>query len=969
MQKNPHTSSHSLTVLAYRRLLFFGGVWLALACLFSNPALAQTTNYTLGTTNLLVGPASGSNSVVLGVSPLDASWTATANDTWLHLSAANQNGTGSKNVIFGYDENPGLTRVGTLSIAGQTVTVTQAGSTYVAAGALTALVSEGLSLPVGVAVDGAGNVYLTDTGHNAIKEWTLTNNAVRTVVSSGLDAPQDVAVDAAGNLYIAEEFTNAILEWTMSEAKLSTLTTLESSLNGVWGLALDAAGNIYIAANTIQEWNAASKSVNVLLSTGATAVAVDAAGNIYIASDMVFEWNSNKSLVLASNVLGPGGVAPGGVAADGSGNVYFSESGAFTNAVMEWSAAAQSVSAVIPSSALGPSSELDYPERLVVDSAGNLYIADQGNNAIKELPRAFVDPTTKFESLAAGTDSLPPVLPVTANLLPPFAPFTDQLWLTITGITNGVVSFAFTASTTNRTATITVLGQSIIIDQGGPAYALGTYALVEGPSAGFDSVVLAVQPPISPWTNQANASWLHLSQANQNGTGSTNVIFSFDANPGGTRTGTLIIAGHTLTVTQAGSTYVPVDILTLLVSSVAGPVHGPVVDAAGNVYFVGGTNTIYEWAPSNNTVNTVITLDESNFCTAITVDGAGDIYVASGGVGGSLCEWTAADHNLRQLISLPEEELAYELALDCVGNVYTAHTGSGLVKWTAADDALSPIVLGGPQGVALDRADNIYYAGLESDTNFYERIAANNATIQINLPGVITIGSDNLAVDGSGNVYFSGFGPVMKWTAANGHYTEVAPAEDEQGVVDVMNATVDGAGNIYCLIGNSIAELPHALVDPTPKVKGLAGGSDSLPPVVPATANLLPPFAPTSDQEWLTITGVTNGVVSFAFTANAGPARIANITLLGQTIPVTQGTIGTPAIITGARLLNSNLLQFSFTNAPSASWTVLCSTNLLLPLSEWAAVGTVSNVGSGQFQFTTQLETNDSQLFYMVRSP
>ena len=34
------------------------------------------------------------------------------------------------------------------------------------------------------------------------------------------------------------------------------------------------------------------------------------------------------------------------------------------------------------------------------------------------------------------------------------------------------------------------------------------------------------------------------------------MVFSFDANPGATRTGTLTIAGQTLTVTQAGSTYV-----------------------------------------------------------------------------------------------------------------------------------------------------------------------------------------------------------------------------------------------------------------------------------------------------------------------------------------------------------------------------------------------------------------------------
>src|SRR5450631_952371 len=82
------------------------------------------------------------------------------------------------------------------------------------------------------------------------------------------------------------------------------------------------------------------------------------------------------------------------------------------------------------------------------------------------------------------------------------------------------------------------------------AQTLGTTNLVEGPTAGSDSVVLAAN---GVWTATTNATWLHLSAANQSGTGSTNVIFTFDANTGATRTGTLTIAGQTLTITQAGS--------------------------------------------------------------------------------------------------------------------------------------------------------------------------------------------------------------------------------------------------------------------------------------------------------------------------------------------------------------------------------------------------------------------------------
>ena len=49
-----------------------------------------------------------------------------------------------------------------------------------------------------------------------------------------------------------------------------------------------------------------------------------------------------------------------------------------------------------------------------MDGSGNVYIADTGNNAIKELPRAFVPGGAVSEGAAAGSDALLPVLPTTA---------------------------------------------------------------------------------------------------------------------------------------------------------------------------------------------------------------------------------------------------------------------------------------------------------------------------------------------------------------------------------------------------------------------------------------------------------------------------------------------------------------------------------------------------------------------------
>jgi autotransporter-associated beta strand protein len=432
---------------------------LALCTLNSALSTAEAATYTLGTTALVQGPAAGSNIVVLGVSPPSAAWSNTANVSWLHLSAANQNGTGSTNVVFSYDANTGTTRTGSLTIAGQTLTVTQAGSTYLQAGLVTTLVSSGLNDPIGVAVDGVGNVYVADSGDDAIKEWMVTSNTLKTVISdSGLGNPYGVAVDSVGNVYIADAGYNLIRKWTVATSTLSTLVSNQVSD----GLALDKLGNVYIADSSpfeVNEWLAASNTLITLFSNGVPnlAVALDAAGDVFTSSGAygtLQKWTAANNTV--TTLVSSGLTDATGVAVDGSGNVYIADKS--TSVINKWSPLSGVMSPLV-------SSGLNKPWGLAVDGLDNVYIGDSSDNAVKELPYAFVDPTPKMEGLAAGSDVLPTVLPSTENLLAPFAPTSDQSWLTITSVSNGVVNFAFTATTTNRTGHITLLGQSIPVTQ------------------------------------------------------------------------------------------------------------------------------------------------------------------------------------------------------------------------------------------------------------------------------------------------------------------------------------------------------------------------------------------------------------------------------------------------------------------------------------------------------------------------
>jgi hypothetical protein len=65
----------------------------------------------------------------------------------------------------------------------------------------------------------------------------------------------------------------------------------------------------------------------------------------------------------------------------------------------------------------------------------------------------------------------------------------------------------------------------------------------------------------------------------------------------------------------------------------------------------------------------------------------------------------------------------------------------------------------------------------------------------------------------------------------------------------------------------------------------------------------------------------------------------------------------------------ANGFQFTFTNVPDADFTVLATTNLALPLSDWIPIGNTAQNPPGQYQFTDPGATNYPQRFYQVVSP
>ena len=76
-----------------------------------------------------------------------------------------------------------------------------------------------------------------------------------------------------------------------------------------------------------------------------------------------------------------------------------------------------------------------------------------------------------------------------------------------------------------------------------------------------------------------------------------------------------------------------------------------------------------------------------------------------------------------------------------------------------------------------------------------------------------------------------------------------------------------------------------------------------------------------------------------------------------------------PIILVNPTKLTNGAFQFSFTNTPNWPFTVLGTTNLILPFSNWTTLTGLTEAPPGQFQFVDAQATNVPRRFYRVTSP
>ncbi len=327
------------------------------------------------------------------------------------------------------------------------------------------------SSPQGAAVDGAGNVYVGDSGNKAIRKVTPTGVVTKVVRGGMLVSPYGVAVDGATNIYVADYGGGAIRKVTPVGTNWE-VSTLAGGFGAPYGVALDSATNLYVAdAATSLISKVTQVGTNWVVSTIAgpagfdhpCGVAVDSATNVYVAggsnntiqrlTPVANHWVVTTLAGLAGTVGTNDGIGanarfdfPAGVAVDSATNLYIADQSnctirRITLVGTNWTVTtlAGLAGTVGTNDGTGANAQFDSPTAVAIDKAGDLYAADSQNNTIRRGFPASGSPVilTYGSSLSfsnglfgfdvAGAAGQPVVVDVSTNLVNWLAIWTNTV--------------------------------------------------------------------------------------------------------------------------------------------------------------------------------------------------------------------------------------------------------------------------------------------------------------------------------------------------------------------------------------------------------------------------------------------------------------------------------------------------------------------------------------------------------------
>src|SRR5438874_612499 len=571
--------------------------------------------------------------------------------------------------------------------------------------------------PYATAVDSAGNVYVADTYNYTVRKITPAGVVTTLAGLAGYDRPytdatgsdarfnylNGVAADSAGNVYVTD-FSNTIRKITPA----GVVTTLAGT-PGVYGSA-DGTGS---AAQFWQPWG----------------IALDSAGNLYVAD----QGNSTIRKITPAGVV---------TTIAGAAGVFGSADGSRSAA------------------------RFNAPCGIAVDSAGNLYVADTGNQTIRKITSAGVVTTLAGTAgIAGSTDGtggaarfyMPYALTVAGTTLY----VADTFNSTIRKVTSAGVVTTF-AGAAGGFGNVNGTGSAARFNNpyGVAATSTGTIYVADA----RNMVIRKITPARAVTTFAGSATTDGGGIGSSDGTGRT---ARFNYPNGVAVTGTTVYVADTFNstirkVTSTGvvTTFAGTAGVVGRADGTSAQFHSPygiAADKAGNVYVADTSNSTIRKITSAGVVTTLAgtagvfgSVDGTGSAAqfyypfAVAVDDAGNVYVADtdnytvrkitpagvvttlAGLAGNYgtTDGTGSDARFGNL---------FGIAADSVGNVYVADnsystirkiTPAGVVTTLAgtpgisgsADGTGSAARFSSPRGIAIDNTKNLYVTDQNNQT-------------------------------------------------------------------------------------------------------------------------------------------------------------------------------------------------------------------------------------------------------------
>ncbi|MGP8217308.1 MAG: T9SS type A sorting domain-containing protein [Bacteroidia bacterium] len=751
--------------------------------------------------------------------------------------------------------------------------------------------------PSGVATDGSGNLYVADAKNNEIRKIVISTGAVTTFAGSTASGntngtgtaasfkyPNGITYDGSGNLYVADASNNEIRKIVISSAAVTTLagSTTAGSTNGTGtnatfnnptGLVTDGNGNLFVADynnNGIRRIIISSATVSTLAGIGTsgsangtgtaakfdypTGVATDGT-NVYVADASN---NEIRQIVITSGVVttlagsttsgttnGTGAAAsftePTGVVCDGSGNLYIAEYGYNEIRKIIITSALVSTYASYPSgggnaNGVGTAATFYEPYGVTTDASGNVYVADYGNNEIREIA-PLVTPVAAFTASS------------TTICTGSYVSFTDNS-------TNYPSSWSWTfqggtpATSTSENPTVYY-------------YTAGTYSvsLTASNSAGNNTlnktayITVNATPTITasasaPTICSGSSTTLSVSGASTYSWNTGATTTSITVSPASTTS--YSVNGNSAAGCPAGEQYVTITVNPTPTLSVSA---SPTAICMGNsaTLTAGGAST-YSWntgattssmtiSPPGTTTYTVngssagcnaaaVTITETvNPIPPVSISGMTTICSQFGTILQADTGAASSPYSFMWNTSGTNDTIAISPASLAKNNNAVVSTLAGSAGLTGdANGTGSAATFNNPNGVATDMNGNVYVADLNN--NEIRMIVASSGVVTT-LAGSTASGNSNgtgtaasfsgpsgVTCDGMGNLFVSdgGNNEIRQIVISSGVVTTLAGTKTHgsadgtgsaAGFYSPQGITTDGSGNLYVadMVNNEIRKI------------------------------------------------------------------------------------------------------------------------------------------------------------------